>query len=120
MPDELRRCYVGCCRFINNRPVAESDYEEAVRKNQPNLNVPGPVESLISCRKAGGFPESVEASIGFYLGSRVRRAYGTLMPLGERPSVFDKVTGNLLRQATDADLKKWREAWNEAVKKTDK
>ena len=115
MPDELRRCLNRCCHFVNNQAVTESDYEKAVQKNQPNLKVPGPVESLISCRKAGGFPESVEASIGFYIGSRMRRAYGTLIPEGTRPSVFDKATGKFLRQATDADLKKWREAWNQSA-----
>jgi len=96
--------------------VTESDYELAVQRNQPSLNLPGPVETLISCRKAGGFQESVETSVGFYLGSGMRRAYGTLIPDGKKPSVFDRITGKFLRQATNADLRKWREAWSEAVK----
>ena len=116
MPDELRRCVNECCHFVNNRPVSESDYEKAVQKNQSDMDHPGPVESLISCRKAGGVQESVEASVGFYIGSHMRRAYGTLIPEGKPPSVFDKATGNFLRQASSADLKKWRDAWSKAVK----
>lgn len=116
MSDELRRCFSKCCHFVNNQPVTQSDYELAVQRNQPSFNQPGPVETLISCRKAGGFQESVEASVGFYLGSAMRRAYGTMIPAGKNPSVFDKISGNFLRQATKADLEKWREAWSEAVR----
>jgi hypothetical protein len=105
-----------CCHFVNNRPTTENDYERAVQRNQPSLNLPGPVERLIPCRKAGGLQESVEASVGFYLGPGLRRAYGTLIPDGKKPSVFDKITGNFLREATNGDLRKWREAWSEAVK----
>jgi hypothetical protein len=116
MPDELRRCYVGCCHFVNNRPVSQSDYELAVQRNQPTLNLPGPVEIFISCRKGRGFQKSVEDSVGFYLGSGMKRAYGTLIPDGKPEYLFDNGTGNFLRQASAADLHKWREAWNEAVK----
>jgi hypothetical protein len=118
MPDELRRCFARCCHFVNNQPVTQSEYELAVKRNQPSFNLPGPVETLIACRKGGaGLEESVETSVGFYLGSGLRRAYGTMIPDGKNPSVFDKITGNFLRQATNADLRKWREAWNEALKK---
>ena len=39
-----------------------------------------------------------------------------LIPEHEHLYVFDNNTGKLLRHATDADLHKWREAWNESVK----
>lgn len=117
MPDELRRCFGGCCHFVNNRPVTQSDYESAVKRNQPNFNLPGPLEILISCRKDSGFSKSVEDCVGFYLGSGMRRAYGTLIADGKRPYVFDNLTGNFLREATEADLHKWREAWTESVKR---
>jgi|SRR5450755_3540894 hypothetical protein len=120
MRDELRRCFARCCHFVNNQPVTPRDYELAVERNQPSFNLPGPVETLISCRKAGGFQESVETSVRFYLGSGLRRAYGTLIPDGKKPSVFDKITGSFLRQATNADLRKWREAWSESVKNVGK
>jgi|ERR1017187_7664235 hypothetical protein len=121
LPDEFRRCLMRCCYFVNNQPTTEKDYELAVQRNQPSLDVPGPVETLIPCRKAGGqLEESVEASVGFYLGSGLRRAYGTLLSDDKNPSVFDKVTGNFLREATKGDLRKWREAWSEAVKKARK
>ena len=116
MSDELRFCFKECCHLVNNKSVSESEYESAVRKNQPNLTVPGPPEILISCRKGTGHAKAAERSVGFYLGSGMRRAYGTLIPEGERPYVFDNGTGKLLRHATDADLHKWREAWNESVK----
>ena len=116
MSDELRFCFKECCHFVNNRAVSESEYESAVGRNQPNLTVPGPVEILISCRKDSGHAKSAERSVGFYLGSGMRRAYGTLIPEGERPYVFDNSTGKFLRHATDVDLHKWRDAWNESVK----
>ena len=120
MPDELRHCFAGCCHFVSNQSVAQSDYELAVQKNQPNLNLPGPVETLISCRNAGGLQETVEASVGFYLGTGLRRAYGTLIPDASNPSVFDKITGNFRREATDEDLHEWREAWSKSVKNAKK
>jgi len=42
MSDELRFCFKECCHFVNGLSVSESEYEPAVRKNQPNLTVPGP------------------------------------------------------------------------------
>jgi hypothetical protein len=50
----------------------------------------------------------------------VRRAYGTLIPDGRNPSVFDKITGNFRREATDEDLHEWREAWSKSVKNAKK
>jgi hypothetical protein len=116
MSDELRFCFKECCHFVNNRAVSGSEYESAVGRNQPILTVPGPVEILISCRKDSGHAKSAERSVGFYLGSGMRRAYGTLIPEGERPYVFDNSTGKFLRHASDIDLHKWRDAWNESVK----
>jgi len=115
MSDELRRCFQNCCLFVNNKPVSESEYEAAVRKNQPNIYLPGPVEFLISCRKASGFPQSVEKSVGFYIGQGLRRAYGTMIPANEPHAVFDANNGKFLRPATAEDHRKWRKAWDEAV-----
>lgn len=116
MSDELRFCFKECCHFVNNKSVSENDYESAVRKNQPNLTVPGPVEILISCRDDKGHAKAAERAVGFYIGTGVRRAYGTLIPEHEHLYVFDNSNGKFLRHATDADLHKWREAWNESVK----
>lgn len=116
MSDELRFCFKECCHFVNGRSVSESEYESAVRRNQPNLTVPGPAEILISCRKDTGHAKAAEKSVGFYLGSGMRRAYGTLIPEHERIYVFDNASAKFLRHATDDDLHKWREAWNESVK----
>jgi len=101
---------------VNSKSVSESEYESAVRKNQPNITVPGPVEILISCRKDTGHAKDAERAVGFYLGSGVRRAYGTWIPEHEHLYVFDNASGKLLRHASNDDLHKWREAWNQSVK----
>ena len=120
MPDELRRCWLlGCCHFVNNQPVTPEEYEEAVKRNQPGFGLPGPTESLISCRKTGG-QDAAEISTGFYLGTRVKRAFGTVIPDGKMPYIYDRATGNLLREATEADIRKWNEAHRKAVEDAQK
>jgi len=117
MSDELRRCWgAGCCRFVNNQPVTLEEYEKAVQRNQPGFNLPGPVEIFIGCRKnVDGVQEATETAVGFYLGSGMKRAFGTVIPDGEPPSLFERTTGKFLRKVTDEDMQKWREAWKKAV-----
>jgi hypothetical protein len=117
MPDELRYCFTRCCHFVNNQPTSQLEYEKAVERNKPGFGLPGPSESLITCRKSTGFPEAVEKSVGFYLGTGMLRAYGTMMPEGKLPSVFEKATGRFLRQATLEDIKKWQDAWGKEIQK---
>jgi hypothetical protein len=115
MQNDLKRCFTSCCHFINNRSATEDAYEEAVRHKYRIFTGPGPSETIISCRNASGFDRAVENSVGVYFGMRMRRAYGTIIQDGKRPLVFDNITGELLREATDEDIKKWKGAWKQAV-----
>jgi hypothetical protein len=117
MADDLRRCWgSGCCCFVNNQPVTREEYEKAVQSNQRGLNLPGPVETLIPCRKSGDkVQEATEIAVGFYLGSGITRAFGTIIPHGNGHSVFDRATGNFLREATNEDIQKWNEARSKAI-----
>src|SRR5438309_795983 len=104
MPPEIKRCFMRCCHFVDNRPTSQPDYEKTFQ-NQ--------VEILIPCRKfpADSFPTKVEEATGFYLGAPFHRAFGTLIPAGS-PLVYNRVTGERLREATTDDIKKWNEAHN--------
>lgn len=115
MQNDLKRCFAGCCHFINNQPVTGDAYEEAVRRKCLIFTGPGPSETIISCRNGSGFNKTVEDSVGVYFGMRMRRTYGTIIQDGKRPLVFDNATGELLREATGEDIKKWKGAWKEAV-----
>lgn len=111
MPDDLRFCASGCCRYVNNRATSRSGYEFAARVFELGLNLPEPMETVIPCRKAGGrFQYAIESRLGFYLGLRLPRATG--MPVLEDKSlvVFDRSTGEFLRVATDEDLRRWNMA----------
>jgi hypothetical protein len=117
--DDLRLCFQGCCRFINNRPVGDAEYQEFVRR--PVLGSFGPpVELLIPCRRnPGDLERAAEQAAGFYLGSPMKRAYGTLIPAG-RAFVIDGSTGARLREASDGDIKKWTEAQKAEIEKRKK
>lgn len=109
--DDLRFCPQGCCRFINSLSVSNADYESIPR---PLLGV---MEAMIPCRRnPGQVQKSVEDIVGFFLGSPLKRTFGTLLPTGGRPIVFDATTGSQLREATDEDMKNWSENWNQVVK----
>jgi len=112
--DDLRLCFQGCCRFINNRAVSDAEYREFVRR--PVLGSFGPpVELLIPCRcNPGDLEKPVEDSVGFYLGSPMKRVFGTLVQAG-RAFVIDGSTGARLREASDGDIKKWNEAHSRLV-----
>ena len=109
MPSEIKRCFLGCCRFVDNRLVDQSDYERAFQ-NQ--------VDILIACRNIpdGHHQRQVEDAAGFYLGSPFQRAYGTLLPAGA-PFVYNNRTGERLRQARTEDIKKWNDEWKRRVAK---
>ena len=82
MPDDLRFCASGCCRYVNNRATSRSGYEFAARVFELGLNLREPMETVIPCRKAGGrFQYAIESRLGFYLGLRLPRATG--MPVLE-------------------------------------
>lgn len=115
MQNDLKRCFTGCCHFINNRPVTRDEYEQGVGRKCLIFTGPGPSETIISCRNANGFNKAVESSVGVYFGVRMRRTYGTIIQDGKRPLVFDNVTGELLREATVEDINKWKGAWKEAM-----
>jgi hypothetical protein len=57
----LKRCLAGCCRFINDEPVSEQEYEGALRRHPGNYPGIGQgkrnavAETCIACRKP---PES--------------------------------------------------------------
>lgn len=108
MPPEIKRCFLGCCRFVDNRPVAKPEYEKAFQNQE---------EILIPCRAipAGDLEKSVEAEAGFYIGTPLIRGYGTLLPTGRLPFLYHHVTGERLRQATNDDLRKWNEVRNRLV-----
>jgi hypothetical protein len=107
MPTELKRCFAGCCHFVDNRAVSQADYDKAFQ-NQ--------IEILIACRNipAGHHQKNVEAATGFYLGSRFRRAYGTLLPAGGA-IVFNSITGEMLRDASSEDIKNWNNEWERLI-----
>jgi hypothetical protein len=111
MPDDLRFCASGCCRSVNNRAITKGGYELAARSYQLGLSLSEPVETLIPCRKAAGrIQYAVESRLGFYLGLRLPRASG-IPALGDKNLVvFDQVTGDFLRAATDEDVRKWNTA----------
>ena len=113
--DDLRFCPQGCCRFINNRPVGDAEYQEFV--GRPLIGSLGPrVELLIPCRRnPGDLQKAVEDSVGFYLGSPMKRAFGTYLQAG-RAFVVDGSAGARLREASDGDIKKWNEAHSRLVK----
>ena len=113
MQDDLRRCYRGCCWFVDNQSVTPYSYENAVGRLQTAL-LPGPSETLIACREIGGQQEAVEKAVGFFLGSPMRRAFGTLIPNG-RTLLFRRADGQFLREATDEDIKRWNDAWRDYV-----
>jgi hypothetical protein len=113
MENELRRCFVGCCRFVNNQSVAEAEYERAVTP-QSSLSIKTTPETFIACRKGSGQHRAVETSVGFFLGQSMYRAFGTFLPTG-KTFIFDSTNGQLLREATEADIKKWNDAWRAFV-----
>jgi hypothetical protein len=77
MQDDLRFCASGCCHFVNNQPTTQSAYELAARRYGSSLNLPGPIETLIPCRKAAGrIQYAVEDPVEFYLGLRLPRTAG--------------------------------------------
>lgn len=111
--DDLRFCLQGCCRFINNLPVSNVEYDAVPRP------VVGPsiVEAQIPCRKnIPNVQKITEEEVGFYLGAPQKRIGSTLMTTGGKDIVFDASTGKHLREATDDDMKKWKGAWSQAVK----
>ena len=74
------------------------------------------METFIPCGKnRGEVQEATEISVGFYLGSRMKRAFGALIPDGKMPVIFERATGRFLREATNEDMQKWKEAWNKAL-----
>lgn len=108
--------------MVNGQRVSKSDYEAAVlgpTGKMPGVILPGvtlPVEALIACRNnVGDLQDAVENATGFFLGQPVYRSFGTLLPTGGRAIVFDKKTGVRLREATDTDYQKWRDAWHREV-----
>lgn len=110
--DDLRFCPQGCCRFINNLPVSNVEYDAVPRP----VVVPSVVEALITCRKnLPNVQKITESAVGFYLGAPMKRMFGVLVATGSRPIVFDASTGKHLRESTDEDMKKWNEAWRHAV-----
>src|SRR6267378_760950 len=113
--DDLRFCFQGCCRFINNRSVSDAEYREFVHR--PVIGSLGPpVELMIPCRRnPGNLQKAVEDSVGFYLGSPMKRAFGTYLQAG-RAFVIDGSTGARLREGSDEDIKKWNEAHGRLVK----
>ncbi len=117
--DDLRFCFQGCCRFINNRPVSDAEHQEfALRPVIGSLGPP--VELLIPCRRnPGDLEKAVEDSVGFYLGSPMKRAFGTFLQAG-RTFVIDGSTGARLREASEGDIKKWNEAQKAEIEKKKK
>ncbi len=110
MPDRLSRCFQRCCHLVNDQATTRDAYELAVKQNQKSFILPGPSEALIASCGAGDMQEAVEKWVRFYLGSGTRRPYGTLIPDGSKPSLFDNATRKFLREATTKDLKQWRAA----------
>lgn len=110
--DDLRFCPEGCCRFINNLPVNNVEYDSVPRP----IVGPSVVEALIPCRRnLQTAQKTTEDAVGFYLGAPLKRFGGALLAVGSGPFVFDTSTDKYLREATDEDLKKWKEAWSHAV-----
>lgn len=115
MPDDLRRCWPGCCMFVNSQPVPLQEYENAVQRNKPGFGLPGPTEMLLPCRRIDDpVLKAAQAECGFFPGHGMKRAFGAVMPDGNMPSLFDR-DGKVLRVATKEDMDKWRTAWNKAV-----
>jgi CheY-like chemotaxis protein len=111
LPSDLRFCASGCCHFVNNRPATQSGYELAARAYGPSLDLRGPLETLIPCRKSAGRIQYVtENSVGFYLGLRLPRTTGIPILEGANRLVFDTATGEFLRVATDTDIRQWNTA----------
>jgi hypothetical protein len=111
MPDDLRFCASGCCRFVNNRPTTSIDYELAAFAYSLGLSSSEPVETIIPCRKAAGrLQYAIESALGFYLGLRLPRATGIPDLEDKNPMVFDHATGSFLRVATAEDLRRWNES----------
>src|SRR6266436_1546893 len=91
--DDLRLCLQVCCRFINNRSVTDAEYQEFVHRSVIGSLGP-PAELLIPCRRnPGDLQKAVEDSVGFYLGSPMKRAFGTLVQAGGRAFVLDASAG---------------------------
>lgn len=110
--DELRFCPQGCCRFINDRAVSNAEYDAVPRPIVGQFVV----EALIPCRHiTNKVQKATEDAAGFYLGAPLRRAFGTLIATAGKPIVFDALTEKRLREATDEDMKKWNDAWKQAV-----
>lgn len=118
MQTDVRRCFGGCCRIVNGQQVSEDDYEKAVLG--PSVKMPAiPMvgvniapEVLIECRKITGFTKDIEKEAGFYVGTPMYRAFGTMLPVGGMPVVFDAATGQRLREATAEDMARHKEIWN--------
>ena len=111
IPDDLRFCASGCCRYVNNRATSRSGYEFAARVFEFGLNLPEPIKTVIPCRKAAGrFQYAIESGLGFYLGLRLPRATGIPVLEDKSPVVFDHSTGEFLRVATAEDLRRWNMA----------
>jgi CheY-like chemotaxis protein len=115
--NDLRFCAAGCCHFVNSRPTSQSEYELSARAYGPSLDLRGPMETLIPCRKtADRIQYETENSVGFYLGSRLPRTTGIPLLQDSVQVVIDRTTGALLRVATDEDLRRWNVARRQAAK----
>ena len=111
MPDDLRFCVWGCCHFVNNRPTTRVAYQLTAHAYKLGLNSPEPDETIIPCRKAvGRLQYSIESSLSFYIGFRLPRTTGLSIHEDENALVFDHVTGDFLRVATDDDIRRWNVA----------
>jgi len=117
MSNDLRFCASGCCHFVNNRPASQTAYELAARANGSSLDLRGPMETLIPCRKtAGHIQYEAENSVGFYLGLRLPRTTGIPLLKDSTRLVFERVSGDFLGIAKDEDLRRWNVAYREAGK----
>jgi hypothetical protein len=117
MSNDLRFCASGCCHFVNNRPASQTAYELAARAYGSSLDLRGPMETLIPCRKtAGHLQYEAENSVGFYLGLRLPRTTGIPLLKDSTRLVFERVSGDFLGIAKDEDLRRWNVAYREAGK----
>jgi CheY-like chemotaxis protein len=117
LSNDLRFCAAGCCHFVDNQPVTQPGYELAARAFGPILDLRGPMETLIPCRKtAGRVQYDTENTVGFYLGLRLPRTTGIPILADTKQLVFHTATGKFLRVATDTDLQRWNAARRDAVK----